>query len=514
MRSQQAYHTLSQWLGLPPVTQEEVAVLQYGNALSAKELHQILPASVVLIDLAALQKNNLYAHRRLVLAHAFVVLTSRSIEDTKAQMDSFRPPDAVLFTPDFSSVGLLQKEIEKTVSALCRLVFSSARAENAAIESMDYLGLKCPMPIVRLSAYVRKSNPTALDIMADDRAFPADLKAWAERSEARVEWLSSPDALPFRVRLHFAKKPPVIPAPASSSFVIKVPPELLAASTFPVSPVALASASESTSLLPPPVRELGLPLLASLDYNDKRSPLHLVALQKERKQHTKSGLLRIETRDPQFIQDVQHWCEQKDVRFLHAQQSDQSVVVWLALPAPSTSSSSLSSISSKPPTEYVGNNSLPASSPTPSPRSPLSPASGNVVFSRDTDTRTPTLQPPIPIDSLIDLPVPLASNATQPTSSGSFSLPPDGLSHLSASSDSFEDLAPEPIPLNFCGLKCPMPIVQLSKQVREHPKHPLKVSADDPAFPVDLKAWCDIHGYIVQKEKQQGHVYHAWLHKP
>jgi TusA-related sulfurtransferase len=59
-----------------------------------------------------------------------------------------------------------------------------------------------------------------------------------------------------------------------------------------------------------------------------------------------------------------------------------------------------------------------------------------------------------------------------------------------------------------------MPIVQLSKQVREHPKHPLKVSADDPAFPVDLKAWCDIHGYIVEKDQQQGHVYHAWLHKP
>ncbi len=513
MRSQQAYHTLSQWLGLPPVTQEEVAVLQYGNTLSAKELHQILPASCVLIDVAALQKNNLYAHRRLVLAHAFVVLTNRSIDDTKAQMASLRPPDAVLYTPDFSSVGLLQKELDKTVSALCRLVFHSTRAENAEIESMDYLGLKCPMPIVRLSAHVRKSNPASLDIMADDRAFPADLKAWAERSEARIEWLSSPDALPFRVRLHFAKKPPVIPAPASSSFVIKVPPELLAASA---ASVALASTSESTSLLPPSVRDLGLPLLASLDYNDKRSPLHLVALQKERKQHTKAGLLRIETRDPQFIQDVQHWCEQKDVRFLHAQQSDQSVVVWLALPGsdPSTSSASLSSLSSRPSAGHVANNPLPASSPPPSPHGSLSPAPKNASFSRDTDTRTPTLQPPISIDSLIDFPVPLASNTTQPSSPGSFSLPLDGLSHLSASSDSFEDLAPEPIPLNFCGLKCPMPIVQLSKQVREHPKLPLKVSADDPAFPVDLKAWCDIHGYIVQKEQQQGHVYHAWLHKP
>lgn len=48
---------------------------------------------------------------------------------------------------------------------------------------LDCKGLKCPMPIVRLSVAARELRPgDEITIEADDLAFRADLSAWARRT--------------------------------------------------------------------------------------------------------------------------------------------------------------------------------------------------------------------------------------------------------------------------------------------------------------------------------------------
>ena len=50
--------------------------------------------------------------------------------------------------------------------------------------------------------------------------------------------------------------------------------------------------------------------------------------------------------------------------------------------------------------------------------------------------------------------------------------------------------------VDLTGLKCPMPIVHLNRVVRDVPGgHELAVSADDPAFELDIAAWCRRSGH-------------------
>lgn len=52
---------------------------------------------------------------------------------------------------------------------------------------LDCKGLKCPMPIVRLSVVARDLNVgDELTVEADDLAFRADLHAWARRTQFEI----------------------------------------------------------------------------------------------------------------------------------------------------------------------------------------------------------------------------------------------------------------------------------------------------------------------------------------
>ena len=48
---------------------------------------------------------------------------------------------------------------------------------------LDARGMKCPMPIIKLSATL-KTIPVGgdLSIVADDKGFPPDLRAWCEKT--------------------------------------------------------------------------------------------------------------------------------------------------------------------------------------------------------------------------------------------------------------------------------------------------------------------------------------------
>jgi tRNA 2-thiouridine synthesizing protein A len=47
---------------------------------------------------------------------------------------------------------------------------------------LDTRGLKCPIPIIRLSAAL-KTLPVSgeLTVLADDRGFPPDVRAWCDK---------------------------------------------------------------------------------------------------------------------------------------------------------------------------------------------------------------------------------------------------------------------------------------------------------------------------------------------
>lgn len=51
--------------------------------------------------------------------------------------------------------------------------------------------------------------------------------------------------------------------------------------------------------------------------------------------------------------------------------------------------------------------------------------------------------------------------------------------------------------LDYRGLRCPEPIVEIAKAARQA-RGPLEVLADDPAFPLDLKSWCRSSGATVE----------------
>jgi len=68
--------------------------------------------------------------------------------------------------------------------------------------------------------------------------------------------------------------------------------------------------------------------------------------------------------------------------------------------------------------------------------------------------------------------------------------------------------------LNLAGLKCPLPIVELNRAIKQmSPGEELQVVASDPAFPLDVEAWCRRTGQILLGLQEQDGRYHALLRK-
>jgi len=51
------------------------------------------------------------------------------------------------------------------------------------MKELDMRGLKCPMPIIKLGAAIRQMAPgETVTLIADDKGFPPDVRAWAEKT--------------------------------------------------------------------------------------------------------------------------------------------------------------------------------------------------------------------------------------------------------------------------------------------------------------------------------------------
>jgi TusA-related sulfurtransferase/peroxiredoxin family protein len=77
---------------------------------------------------------------------------------------------------------------------------STPKPQTPDATLLDYRGMRCPEPIVELAKAARQARGP-LEILADDPAFPLDLKSWCRSAGATSEPLSAPSGL-FRMRVY------------------------------------------------------------------------------------------------------------------------------------------------------------------------------------------------------------------------------------------------------------------------------------------------------------------------
>jgi tRNA 2-thiouridine synthesizing protein A len=67
---------------------------------------------------------------------------------------------------------------------------------TAFMEKLDCLGMRCPMPIVRLSMAMKPLEPGALiEVSADDPVFRPDIEAWARKTGHSIESFETTDGI-------------------------------------------------------------------------------------------------------------------------------------------------------------------------------------------------------------------------------------------------------------------------------------------------------------------------------
>ncbi len=59
--------------------------------------------------------------------------------------------------------------------------------------------------------------------------------------------------------------------------------------------------------------------------------------------------------------------------------------------------------------------------------------------------------------------------------------------------------------LNFRGMKCPMPVLKIASAIKQaNAGDEFEITADDPAFELDIKAWCHQTGHKVGDIAKKG----------
>jgi TusA-related sulfurtransferase len=68
--------------------------------------------------------------------------------------------------------------------------------------------------------------------------------------------------------------------------------------------------------------------------------------------------------------------------------------------------------------------------------------------------------------------------------------------------------------LDCRGMACPMPIVKMSKALKELESGKiLAVTADDPGFEADVRAWCETTGNPLKGLEGEGNTQTAYIEK-
>ena len=70
------------------------------------------------------------------------------------------------------------------------------------------------------------------------------------------------------------------------------------------------------------------------------------------------------------------------------------------------------------------------------------------------------------------------------------------------------------VELNLTGMKCPLPVLKARRQInRMAPRAVLKVTADDPAAPLDFEHFCDTGRHALLSSREQAGIFTFYIAK-
>ena len=74
--------------------------------------------------------------------------------------------------------------------------------------------------------------------------------------------------------------------------------------------------------------------------------------------------------------------------------------------------------------------------------------------------------------------------------------------------DSPDDGMTADVELNLTGMKCPLPVLKVRRQINQMaPRSVLKVTADDPAAPLDFEHFCHTGGHDLLSSAEQDGIF-------
>ena len=74
--------------------------------------------------------------------------------------------------------------------------------------------------------------------------------------------------------------------------------------------------------------------------------------------------------------------------------------------------------------------------------------------------------------------------------------------------DSPDDGMTADVELNLTGMKCPLPVLKARRQINQvAPRSVLKVTADDPAAPLDFEHFCHTGGHDLLSSTEQAGIF-------
>lgn len=183
---------------------------------------------------------------------------------------------------------------------------------------LDWRGMKCPQPIINTAKISRElgARRARLVILADDEAFPLDLKAWVKSAKAELLTIQQ---LPDEPHTHQA-------------IVIINPQAQLVAEQAIQAPVARAFSPQAAPLKPEPVAAVASAAASQLDCRGMRCPEPIIALAKHAREADPGQLIEIHADDEAFPIDLKAWAKsaKAEIVAIHNEQGLSHATIKLA----------------------------------------------------------------------------------------------------------------------------------------------------------------------------------------
>lgn len=483
--------TLGHLLGLPHDLCEEVALVPCRGCERGQVTHEVLDAGLpeaVVINLGDWQPNPVALHR-LRDVHAVIAVEACDEDCASKALQAHRAAAVTLHLVEGQQAEACRM-LREEVSRLCRAPVESLVGEPM---SLDFSGMRCPLPQVKLAALVKQhAQPGRIvEVVTDDPAFPAEVEAICKRLCLRVLG-SEQDGSRVRTRLQVAMLVP---------------------------PLAVGGKPRAAQSEP-----AGVPELGHLDLKSLRQPMPIVELAKFAKREKRRGIVVVEAAYPEFHVDLEHWCRNAGAEILQLEHDHKTTRARLMLHARDEGGSKPAPAASAAPAPLplpevlldCRGMACPMPIVTLSKQAKATPAAVIEVVATDgafpIDVEAWCRQTGAQLLSLDDagpeyravLTPRRAQKAVEEVVEEAALSEADleeaaedqtlvSKTRSAASAKSVAAPAPPTtsvVELDCRGMRCPKPVMTLSTQARKTPDTVIRISADDPAFPPDVEAWC------------------------